>query len=255
MLTIKQGYKTFNIGSKKMPILQNINLNVADEEFVSILGYSGCGKSTLLRVVAGLSTLDSGKIQFDGTEIIGPSIDRGMVFQDHRLLPWLTIQQNIAFGLDNIPKSQKKRLVDEYLSIINLSEFANAYPQQLSGGMSQRAAIARTIISHPKLVLLDEPLAALDALTKIILQQEILRIKIEKKLTILLVTHDIEEAIYFSHRVIIMSSRPGQIKKNITINLPFPRDRGSMDFAYYKKLILQEFFNDNKNIFLAEYNI
>ncbi|MCD2529417.1 MULTISPECIES: ABC transporter ATP-binding protein [Providencia] len=255
MLSIKNGFKNFTINNKLLPVLEDINLQVQKGEFVAIVGHSGCGKSTLLRIIAGLNQFNSGSVLFKNKEITKPNIERGMIFQENRLLPWLTIADNIAFGLDHIDKKTKKILVENYLKLVNLTEFANAYPKQLSGGMAQRAAIARTIITQPELLLLDEPLGALDALTKIEMQREILSIKQEKQLTMILVTHDIEEAIYLGNRVIIMSSRPGNIKKIIDINLPYPRNRGSSDFAYYKRIILQEFFDNSAELFASEYEI
>lgn len=255
MLSIEHGFKNFIINGKSLSVLENINLQVEQGEFVAIVGHSGCGKSTLLRMIAGLNQFDKGNVLFKGKTVTNPSTDRGMIFQENRLLPWLTIAENAAFGLDHLNKETKKVLVDDYLKMVELSDFANAYPKQLSGGMSQRAAIARAMVTHPDLLLLDEPLGALDALTKIEMQREILSIKQKKNLTMVLVTHDIEEAIYLANRIIIMSSRPGKIKKIIDIHLPYPRNRGSTDFAYYKKIILQEFFDNSVGLLESEYKI
>lgn len=255
MLLIEHGFKNFIINGKPLSVLEDINLQVEQGEFLAIVGHSGCGKSTLLRMIAGLNQFDKGKVLFKGKPVTKPSTDRGMIFQENRLLPWLTIADNVSFGLDYINKETKKALIEDYLKMVGLSDFANAYPKQLSGGMSQRAAIARAMVTHPDLLLLDEPLGALDALTKIEMQREILSIKQKKDLTMVLVTHDIEEAIYLGNRVIIMSSRPGQIKKIIDINLPYPRNRGSADFAHYKKIILQEFFDNSAELLANEYEI
>lgn len=255
MLSIEHGFKNFIINGKPLSVLEDINLQVEQGEFVAIVGHSGCGKSTLLRMIAGLNQFDKGKVLFKGKAVTKPSTDRGMIFQENRLLPWLTIAKNVAFGLDHLNKETKKALIEDYLKMVGLSDFANAYPKQLSGGMLQRVAIARAMVTHPDLLLLDEPLGALDALTKIEMQREILSIKQKKDLTMVLVTHDIEEAIYLGNRVIIMSSRPGQIIKIIDINLPYPRNRGSADFAHYKKIILQKFFDNSAELLANEYEI
>lgn len=244
-LNINNLYKRFMVDGKSVSILEDINLTIKEGEFIVIVGHSGCGKSTLLKIIAGLDHADEGTIINNGAILKEPGMDRGMVFQEHRLFPWLTVKDNVAIGLDRYPKAEKERLVDEHLQLVHLSDFKNAYPSQLSGGMSQRTAIARGLINNPKILLLDEPFGALDALTKIELQQEIVKIWQTQKTTMIMVTHDIEEAVYLADRIVVMSSRPGNIKDVIKVELARNRDRGSSDFARYKKRIYNYFFEDN----------
>ena len=192
-------------------------------------------------------------ISLDGKTICGPDKDRAMIFQEHRLFPWLTITDNISLGLDKSNKEENDKLIREHLKMVKLEEFENAYPNQLSGGMSQRAAIARALINNPKVLLLDEPFGALDALTKIQLQNEILKIWQKEKTTMIMVTHDIEEAIYLADKIIVMSSRPGKIKEIINVDIGKPRDRSSYDFATIKKRVYKHFF-DTEDI-SVEYTI
>lgn len=240
-LVISDLEKEFVVGGLSMPVLQSINISITQGEFVSIVGGSGCGKSTLLQILAGLDTGFSGKVVVDGQPIDGPGEDRGLVFQEHRLFPWLTVEQNIAFGLI-CPKEEKHRLVQEHVELVGLKGFENAYPSQLSGGMAQRAAIARAIVNRPKILLMDEPFGALDAFTKIQMQDELLKIWQAEKATVILVTHDIDEAIFLSDRVLVMSNRPGTIRNVYAIDLPRPRDRNSNQFVWYRRQIYNEFF-------------
>ncbi|HEY8805578.1 MAG TPA: ABC transporter ATP-binding protein [Clostridium sp.] len=233
--------KSFEEKNGKVEVLNNINLTIKDGEFISILGSSGCGKSTLLRIIAGFDTSYQGKVLLDGEQINKPTLDKGMVFQDHRLLPWLTVRDNIAFG---IPDKQidKNELVQKHIDLVGLKGFENAFPHQLSGGMAQRAAIARALVNKPKILLLDEPFGALDAMTRINMQEEILRIWKQENITIILVTHDIEEAVYLGDRVVVLTSRPGKIKKIVKLEIGRPRDRVSNDFVKEKGKIYHEFF-------------
>jgi len=205
--------------------LEPTNLNVADNDFVTILGPSGCGKSTLLRMVAGLDTPTTGRILLDGKSITGPGADRGMVFQSYTLFPWLTVAENIAFGLRERGVSQKERsnIAREWLDKVGLSSFANHFPKQLSGGMQQRTAIARALANDPKILLLDEPFGALDNQTRALMQELLLGIWERERKTVIFVTHDIEEAIFLASRTVVMSARPGRIKADIPVDLPHPR--------------------------------
>jgi len=235
--------KSFIVNNKKMEVIEPISLSIKKNEVVSILGPSGCGKSTLLRIIAGLETLDSGVIEVDDHVIEGPSVDRGMAFQDSRLFPWLTIYENIAFGLpQNIDKNTADTLVKEHLALVKLEQFSNAYPHQLSGGMKQRASIARALINKPSVLLLDEPFGALDAMTKIHMQEEVMQIWEKEKMTMLLVTHDTTEAIYMADHVVILSGRPGRVNEIISINLPRPRQRNSLEFVQLQEEIYSKFF-------------
>ncbi|WP_196605179.1 ABC transporter ATP-binding protein [Pectinatus haikarae] len=237
--------KSFFIKDKKIDVLNDVNLDVSPGEFVSIIGPSGCGKSTLLKLIIGLSSQTAGSILLGGHELQYSTHDIGIVFQEARLFPWLSVYKNITFGLENKQLSKDdKNDVQKHIKLVGLESFADAYPSQLSGGMQQRVSIARALISHPKVLLLDEPFGALDAITRIHMQQEITRIWQTEKSTILLVTHDIDEAIFLSDRVIVMSNRPATIKKIIPVELPRPRDRNGYDFLLLRKKIYKEFFDE-----------
>lgn len=252
-LSIQNVNKSFTVDGQKVDVLKDINLEVQEGEFIAIVGHSGCGKSTLLKIIAGLGKNDTGLVTVDGKEVNGPGMDRGMIFQEHRLFPWMSIEKNVQLGLKGLSKEEKTKLSDQYLELVKLSEFKKAYPSQLSGGMSQRAAIARSLVSQPEVLLLDEPFGALDALTKIELQEELLKIRERFHNTMLMVTHDIEEAVYLADRIVVMSARPGRIKDVIKVELGTYRDRGGSDFAHYKKKIFDYFFEE-KTVVL-EYNI
>jgi ABC-type nitrate/sulfonate/bicarbonate transport system ATPase subunit len=244
--------KTFNVNGDTTLILENINLKVKQGEFVSIIGPSGCGMTTLLRLVIGLENSYKGEILLDGKRIKGPGLDRGVVFQDHRLLPWLTVERNVGLGLEGKRngKGMNKQIIQEHLKLVGLQGFEKVYPAQLSGGMAQRAAIARALVNQPELLLLDEPLGALDALTRMYMQLELEKSWLrEADVTMIMITHDVEEAVYLSDKVVIMSSRPGTIKKIIQVELPRPRDRASYDFMKLKEEILEEFQLHAENVF------
>ena len=252
-LSIQNVNKSFTVDGQKVDVLKDINLEVQEGEFIAIVGHSGCGKSTLLKIIAGLEKNDTGLVTVDGKEVNGPGMDRGMIFQEHRLFPWMSIEKNVQLGLKGLSKKEKTKLSDQYLELVKLSEFKKAYPSQLSGGMSQRAAIARSLVSQPEVLLLDEPFGALDALTKIELQEELLKIRERFHNTMLMVTHDIEEAVYLADRIVVMSARPGRIKDVIKVELGTYRDRGGSDFAHYKKKIFDYFFEEKTVV--PEYNI
>ena len=241
--------KTFHVDSGEVQALDDINLQIKKGEFVSIVGASGCGKSTLLRIIGGLETQTVGEISSHGNIIQGSGIDRGMAFQESRLFPWLTVEKNVAFGMtyakkESLSKKEQMELVYHYLELVGLSDFGKAFPGQLSGGMQQRVSIARALIENPDILLLDEPFGALDALTRISMQEEIQRIwEVEKK-TMILVTHDIEEAIYLGNRIVILSARPGKIKRIVKVNSTRPRFRNSAEFVEIKKSIMAEFFKE-----------
>lgn len=229
-------------------VLKNINLTVKEGEFITIVGHSGCGKSTLLKIICGLVDYNDGVVERNGHKVAGPGPRCGMVFQEHRLLPWLKIKDNVGFGIKNLPKTQREELIKRHLNLVGLEGFENAYPSQLSGGMSQRAAIARGLAGNPSILLLDEPFGALDALTRIQMQKEILRIQKKEKTTMIMVTHDIDEAIYLGERIVVMSARPGEIREIITTDEYSRRNRGSAGFAAYKKKIYNYFFEDSQEL-------
>lgn len=246
-LDLRNVSKSYNVDGNELRVLDHINFGVEGGSFVSIVGPSGCGKSTILRLVVGLDDDFSGEIDLDGKLIQGTSLNRGIVFQDHRLLPWLTLEENIGLSLENSKwsREEKTRAVRDHIELVGLKGFEKVFPHQLSGGMAQRAAIARGLTNRPEILLLDEPLGALDALTRVRLQEEILRIWRAEKTTMILVTHDVDEAIYLSDRVLVMNSNPGRIVLDIDIDLPPSRDRGSVEFARTKATILQYLGSDH----------
>jgi ABC-type nitrate/sulfonate/bicarbonate transport system ATPase subunit len=220
--------------------LNGTSLSIAAGEMVSLVGPSGCGKSTLLRMLAGLDKPSSGSLFVGNEPITGPSAERGLMFQDPNLFPWLTVRRNVEAGLVARGVLREKRHeVGEFLRLVGLEAFANAYPHQLSGGMAQRAALARALVNHPKVLLLDEPLGALDAFTRMRMQDEVLRIWEARGTTMLLVTHDIDEAIYMSDRIVIMSPRPGRVDRIIDVPLARPRQRSGSQFLRLRGEILE----------------
>jgi NitT/TauT family transport system ATP-binding protein len=225
--------------------LEPINLGVADNDFVTILGPSGCGKSTLLRLIAGLDRPTSGRILLEGAPVTDPGPDRGMVFQSYTLFPWLTVADNIAFGLreKGVPATQRATVVNDWLGRVGLKGFEHHYPKQLSGGMQQRTAIARALANNPAILLLDEPFGALDNQTRALMQELLLGIWERERKTVLFVTHDIEEAIFLASRVLVMTARPGRIKADLAIELPHPRHytiKTSPEFSALKARLTEE---------------
>jgi NitT/TauT family transport system ATP-binding protein len=229
----------FDFDGKALPVLNRVSLRIAPNELVSLLGPSGCGKSTLLRLVAGLETPTIGTISADGDRITGPHPSRVVMFQDPTLYPWRTVKANVSLGLEarGLLRRQAHR-VDEALQLVGLTQFATAYPHQLSGGMAQRVSLARALVNDPKLLLLDEPLGKLDSMTRMTMQQELVALWQRSGFTGLLVTHDVEEAVFMSNRVIVLSDRPATIKADIRIDLPFPRHRGDPRLAELRRQIL-----------------
>ncbi|WP_239616049.1 ABC transporter ATP-binding protein [Cohnella mopanensis] len=227
-------------GGQPVVALSKVDLDIEPGQFISLIGPSGCGKSTLLRLIAGIDNPTSGEIKLDGELIKDAHPSRGLVFQDPTLFPWKNIWSNVATGPESrgVLKEQKGE-IDKFIELVGLQGFEKAYPHQLSGGMAQRAALARALVNHPKVLLLDEPLGALDAFTRMNLQEEILRIWRERGTTMVFVTHDIDEAVYLSDRVVVMTPRPAQIKEVIKIDLPRPRVRNSTAFFEYRSRILE----------------
>ncbi|MHB1134920.1 MAG: ABC transporter ATP-binding protein [Chloroflexota bacterium] len=213
--------------------VSNVSLAISQNEFVSLLGRSGCGKTTLLNMIAGLINPTRGRILIDGKPVCSPGPDRGMVFQSSALFPWLTAIDNIEFGLVNrgVPKAERRRLAQELTALVQLTGFESKYPRELSGGMQQRVAIARALALDPEILLMDEPFGALDELTRAEMQNELLAIWQKRTKTVVFVTHSISEAIFLSDRVVVMSPHPGRIREQITVDLPRPRQRASVEFA------------------------
>ncbi|MDD0813170.1 ABC transporter ATP-binding protein [Curvibacter sp. HBC28] len=242
-LAIQQVSKQYEVKGESLPVLSDISLSIKPGEFVSIVGSSGCGKSTLLRLIIGLEEDYQGEILLDGQRVRGTSLQRGIVFQEHRLFPWLNVRDNIGLGLLNakLTEGQKRHTVREHIELVGLTGFETAYPHQLSGGMSQRVAIARALVNRPEVLLLDEPFGALDALTRAHLQQELRRIWQAEGITMILVTHDVEEAVYLGDRVVVMEPRPGRIRRVLPVPLAHPRERTSLAFTQVKEAVLREF--------------
>ena len=246
-LSIREIAKTFP-GLRGRPptvALLPVSLEVADNDFITILGPSGCGKSTLLRLVAGLETASQGTMLLDGAAISGPGADRGMVFQSYTLFPWLTVYQNICFGLreKGMPEAGQRDIADRFLREVGLSGFEAHFPRQLSGGMQQRVALARALANDPKVLLLDEPFGALDNQTRVLMQELLLSIWEQHRKTVLFVTHDIDEAAFMANRCAVFSARPGRIKIEVPIELPYPRHytiKTTPKFVEYKALLTEE---------------
>lgn len=217
--------KVFNGRSGEMVALNGINMDILDNEFVCVVGPSGCGKSTLLNIIAGLMEPTSGNVFVDGKKVQGTGVERGVVFQQYALFPWLTVKKNVEFGLrlKNLPEDEIEEIAMKYIRMVDLEKFTNAYPKELSGGMKQRVAIARAHAVNPEVLLMDEPFGALDAQTRTQLQSELLKTWQEERKTCFFITHDVEEAIILAQRVVIMSARPGRIKEIVEIDIPYPR--------------------------------
>lgn len=266
-IEIKDVKKIFQSQNKETIALNGVSLDIKENEFVCVVGPSGCGKTTLLNIIAGLETPTGGAVFMNGRPIIGPGNDRGVIFQQYALFPWLTTRKNIEFGMSYLkkpktrlvkdPKSgeqiektvyrkytkeERKEIIDRYLKMVELEEFANAYPKELSGGMKQRVAIARAYAVAPEVLLMDEPFGALDAQTRAQLQEDLLKTWEQERKTCFFITHDVEEAVFLATRVVIMSARPGRIKEIIKIDLPYPRNQATK---------LQSEFNDYKNAIWA----
>jgi nitrate ABC transporter ATP-binding subunit len=231
-LTIRGVTKRFALGDDEVVALAPVDLTIASGEFVCLIGASGCGKSTLLRIIAGFEEPTTGEASVNGKTITGPGRDRGMVFQDYALFPWMTVRENISFGprQRQLPAGEVERTTDEFVKMVGLERFADRYPSQLSGGMKQRVAIARVLANNANILLMDEPFGALDALTREQLQNELLQIWSRTGVTTIFVTHSVEEAVLLADRVLVMSAGPGRIDSDFRIDLPRPRDVSSPEF-------------------------
>ncbi len=230
----------YSQNDREVIALADINLSVQENEFLCILGPSGCGKSTFLRIVAGLEKASSGTVFYEGEEHIKPRREIGMIFQSYSLMPWLNVLDNIALGLDfaGVPKAKRIASARKFLEMIEMGDFGKAYPHELSGGMQQRVAIARSLANNPDVLLMDEPFGALDAYTRIIMQKELLRIWEQHKITIIFVTHSVDEAVYLADRIVLMSSSPGKIKKDMPITMPRIRERSNPLFGKLTEKLL-----------------
>lgn len=240
MLSITQLNKSFDTAGGQVKALHEVELEVQEGEFITVIGPSGCGKSTLLRIVAGLDTGYTGSVTLEGANIAGPGIDKGFIFQEHRLFPWLTVEKNIASDLP-LGRPDIRRKVDELIELVKLTGFERAYPRELSGGMAQRVAIARALLRNPKILLLDEPFGALDAFTRTHMQTVLLDIWRKNRTTMIFVTHDIDEAVFLGNRVVILEPRPGKIRKIVPVDLPYPRKKTTNSFQELRLRVLNYF--------------
>lgn len=232
--------KSFWKDKQTIQVLEDVRLTIVPGEFVTVIGPSGCGKSTLLKIIGGLDTDYEGEIVIGKRRVTEPGMKQGFIFQEHRLFPWLTVEENIAANF-NLKQAAIRRIVDELIEVVRLKGFEHAYPHELSGGMSQRVAIARALLRDPEILLLDEPFGALDAFTRKHLQDVLLDIWQEKRTTMVLVTHDIDESIYLGNEIVLLQARPGRIHKILPVNLPFPRNRTSTAFQSLRQKVLSEF--------------
>ncbi|OPY28466.1 MAG: Trehalose/maltose import ATP-binding protein MalK [Methanocella sp. PtaU1.Bin125] len=230
--------------------IDDVSLEVRDNEFICLVGPSGCGKSTLLRMIAGLDTVSRGQILINGTPVVGSCPKVGFVFQEYTLFPWRTVQKNVEFGLElkKIPPQQRKETADKYIDMVGLSNFRDSYPHQLSGGMKQRTAIARTLAVGPEILLMDEPFGALDAQTRNILQVQLLEIWHKEKIKIIFVTHSVDEAVFLADKVAIMTARPGRIKEIVDVGIPRPRVRTDPEVNQIRDAILKSLFTEVKKL-------
>ncbi|MHB0896431.1 MAG: ABC transporter ATP-binding protein [Spirochaetales bacterium] len=238
MIRIEDVHKEYKVeGGKSVNALNGVNLEIGKNEFVCVVGPSGCGKTTLLNIIAGLEPYDSGKVTMHREDIVGPGPERGVIFQQYALFPWMTVRKNIEYGMkflrkktpgaERYSKKEKARMADHYIDMVNLTGFEDSFPKALSGGMKQRVAIARGYAQNPEVLLMDEPFGALDAQTRAQLQEDLLQTWEKEKKTVLFITHDVEEAVLLATRVVIMSARPGQIKEIVDISLPYPRNQAT----------------------------
>jgi ABC-type nitrate/sulfonate/bicarbonate transport system ATPase subunit len=232
--------KSFHTNGHEIRVLENIHLDVRDGEFVCILGPSGCGKSTLLNIVGGFLPASNGEVRIDGSAVREPDPRRIFVFQERGVFPWLTVEGNIGFGISGLPPMEKAERIAHYVRLVGLEGFEKAYPQELSGGMKQRVEVARALAVNPDVLYLDEPFGALDSITRLVMRSELLRIWEAEKKTILFVTHDIDESVQLADRVVVLSARPGSIRRIVEVGLPHPRDLSSPKYLALRDSILEE---------------
>ncbi|MEM8503958.1 MAG: ABC transporter ATP-binding protein [Cyanobacteria bacterium P01_D01_bin.1] len=235
-LEVSKLHKQFETGKGTIQVLKDLNLHVEQGEFICVVGASGSGKSTLLRLIAGLEQPTTGRIEVDGESVVGPGADRGMVFQDYTLYPWMSVQKNVEFGLklQGADKKTRRRQASYYLEMVGLTQFASALPKQLSGGMKQRVAIARALTSQPKILLMDEPFGALDVQTKETMQQFLLELWERTGTSILMITHDVREAVFLSQRIYVMTARPGTVKREIEVRLGRSRTQKTRESSHFR---------------------
>ncbi|HMK46259.1 MAG TPA: ABC transporter ATP-binding protein [Methanocella sp.] len=242
--------KDYEAKGRPMRALDDISLSVTDSEFLCLVGPSGCGKSTLLRMIAGLELISGGDVLIDGRKVVGTSPKVGFVFQEYTLFPWRTVEKNVEFGLEvkKVPPERRREIIAKYIDMVGLTRFRDSYPHQLSGGMKQRCAIARTLAVGPEILLMDEPFGALDAQTRNILQEQLLEIWGKEKIKVIFVTHSVDEAVFLADKVAIMTSRPGRIKEIVDIDLPRPRVRTNPEVNRLRDTILKSLFEEVRKL-------
>lgn len=245
--------RRFGEGDKSFLALDRLNLDISDGEFVTVVGPSGCGKSTAMNIAAGLTEVSDGKVLVDGRSVSGPGPERGVIFQQYALFPWLTVRQNVEFGLriKGMPRVERRRVSDHFIDLVGLKDFADALPKTLSGGMKQRCAIARAYAVNPTMLLMDEPFGALDALTRVNMQDQLLDTWSRERRTVIFITHDVDEAVYLANRVIVMAARPGRLHKIIPVELSYPRTekmRLSPEFAEIRKQVWHAVYHQKPQV-------
>ncbi len=231
--------KSFRHRDGELVVLKDIELSVRTGEFICILGPSGCGKSTLLNILGGFDTATSGIVEIDGEPVLGPDSRRVFVFQEYGIFPWATVSDNVALGLRKRPEAEQASIVQRYIELVGLKGFEESYPSELSGGMKQRVAVARALAVSPDVIFMDEPLGALDSITRLQMRAEVLRIWQQEKPTILFVTHDVDEALQLADRIVVMTPRPGRIAEIVTVGLSHPRDFGSVEYGKAKNRLFE----------------
>lgn len=251
-LEVKELTKVYEDNNGSVTAIDHVNLSVEESEFVMIVGPSGCGKTTLINMIGGLDKATSGEVILDGKVVTGPGSDRGMVFQGYSLFPWLTVKKNVEFGLKmrKVPKQEREEKAMEFIKLVGLEGFENALPKQLSGGMKQRVAIARTLANEPEMLLMDEPFGALDAQTRVVMQELLSKISRETKTTILFITHDIDEAVLLGDRIYVMSRRPGKVRDVLNVDLPKERNHECFvmpQFVETKKKIMDMLWQESQD--------
>lgn len=242
-IEVRDAVKTFKQKGEEFIALDHVSLNIEKGEFICLLGPSGCGKSTLLNAIAGFDKITEGSVKINGEEVTQPSIHNVTIFQNYGLLPWRSVLKNVELGLEakKIPKEERRKIAEKYIELVGLSNFKNSHPNQLSGGMQQRVSIARALAVSPDIIFMDEPFGALDAITRMKLQDDILNISKQENKTIIFVTHDIEEAVFLADRIVVMTPNPGRIKSVVTVSLSRHRERTSEDFLMVRNKIFELF--------------
>jgi sulfonate transport system ATP-binding protein len=249
-ISVQEVSRTYALGKDTFTALDRVSLDIADNEFVTVVGPSGCGKSTLMNILAGLETPTEGRALVDGKPVSGPGPERGVIFQQYALFPWLTVRKNVEFGLKTarMPRAERRQRAEHFIRMVGLEDFADALPKMLSGGMRQRCAIARAYAVNPSILLMDEPFGALDALTRVKLQEQLLDTWSKERRTVTFITHDVDEAVFLANRVIVMAARPGRIYDVIDVDLPYPRSeefRLSPEFAALRNRVWHSVYHQD----------